>query len=230
MKEPLVSAILPTADRRDLLPLALACFRAQDWPRRELVVIDDGEDMIADVVRAAGLEHVIYHRMTHRHRIGTKLNFGITTARGDILLRWDDDDWYAPGRITDQVHRLLETGKSVTGYNTMVFWDQCRREASKYTGPPTYALGTTLCFHRRYWAAHPFLDSSYGEDGEFIKCAQQALPAPDIIAVPADGMAIARIHTRNCANPSGPRSWPKAEPSEIPAAFFRDLEDVNRAN
>ena len=38
----LVSCIMPTCDRQVLIPVALKCYLSQDWPDKELVVIDDG--------------------------------------------------------------------------------------------------------------------------------------------------------------------------------------------
>ena len=38
--EPLVSCIMPTANRARFVPQAIACFLAQDFTGRELVVLD----------------------------------------------------------------------------------------------------------------------------------------------------------------------------------------------
>src|SRR5262249_36253814 len=40
---PLISCIMPTYNRRPFLPLALRCFLDQDYPNKELIVVDDGE-------------------------------------------------------------------------------------------------------------------------------------------------------------------------------------------
>ncbi|MCP4218623.1 MAG: glycosyltransferase family 2 protein, partial [bacterium] len=41
---------MPTRNRRGFVPLALRCFLHQDYPHKELVVVDDGEDKIADLL------------------------------------------------------------------------------------------------------------------------------------------------------------------------------------
>ena len=46
---PLVSCIMPTADRRRFVPQAIRNFLAQDYAERELVILDDGADSIADL-------------------------------------------------------------------------------------------------------------------------------------------------------------------------------------
>jgi glycosyltransferase involved in cell wall biosynthesis len=47
---PLATCIVPTADRRSLVPEAVRCFLLQDWPDKELVVVDDGADAIGGVL------------------------------------------------------------------------------------------------------------------------------------------------------------------------------------
>jgi hypothetical protein len=47
---PLVSCIMPTANRRAFVGRAIAQFLAQDYPRRELIVVDDGEMSVANLI------------------------------------------------------------------------------------------------------------------------------------------------------------------------------------
>ena len=47
---PLVTCLLPTADRRDLVPNAIRQFLEQDYPWRELIILDDGENSVEDLV------------------------------------------------------------------------------------------------------------------------------------------------------------------------------------
>src|SRR5262245_2838278 len=45
-----VSCIMPTANRRRFVPSAIRYFVTQDYADKELVILDDGEDAIADLV------------------------------------------------------------------------------------------------------------------------------------------------------------------------------------
>ncbi|MEQ8740667.1 MAG: glycosyltransferase, partial [Hoeflea sp.] len=56
--EQLVSVIIPTFNRRDLVQDALASIAAQSWHSIEVIVIDDGSDdgtgkMIADLIEGS---------------------------------------------------------------------------------------------------------------------------------------------------------------------------------
>src|SRR5262249_28960974 len=102
---PRISCIMPTRDRRSFVPLALRCFAAQDYPDRELILVDDGADPVADL--AEGVPGVRYVRVRGTRSIGAKRNLGFGAATGEIVAHWDDDDWYGPDRLTAQMAPLF---------------------------------------------------------------------------------------------------------------------------
>lgn len=116
---PLVSCIMPTYNRRGFVPLAVENFLAQDYPRKELVVVDDGDEAVGDLVE--GLAGVRYERLRGRATIGAKRNLACDLARGRFIAHWDDDDWYAPDRLRYQVRPLLAGEADITGlHNSFV--------------------------------------------------------------------------------------------------------------
>lgn len=116
---PLVSCIMPTWNRRPFLSLALQMFRQQDYPNRELIIIDDGDDPVGDL--AENMPGVHYIRLTTRASIGAKRNLACRQAQGQIIAHWDDDDWYSPDRLRYQVAPILAGQADLTGLeNTFV--------------------------------------------------------------------------------------------------------------
>lgn len=219
----LVSCIMPTHNRREFIPLALTCYLGQDWPHRELVVIDDGTDRVEDLFHDIEGARYLYRTQNdlpaHRPKtpIGTKRNWACEEARGEVIVHWDDDDWSAPGRITDQVNRLLASGKSVTGYNKLLFWHVGRREASRYINDSAvYACGSSLCYRRDWWEKNRFAETSNGEDNDFV---YKARDARQIVSVPGGHMLVARTHSANSC-PRDALSWPRIETRELPAEFL----------
>jgi glycosyltransferase involved in cell wall biosynthesis len=110
---PLVSCIMPTCQRRPFLPLALRWFLDQDYPNKELIIVDDGEDQVGDL--AANLPGVRYFSLQSRASIGAKRNLACEQSRGEIIVHWDDDDWYAPDRLRYQVTPILKGEAEITG-------------------------------------------------------------------------------------------------------------------
>jgi hypothetical protein len=195
----LVSAIMPTTfSRKHFWGDAAEWFNNQDWTEKELIVIHD-------------------ESLT----VGEKLNQGIEQAKGDIIIRWDDDDWSCRYRITDQVNRLLSNHKSLTGYNSMYFWDDTNKRASHYWGAPDYCLGTSMCFLKKYWEANRFEHISKGEDLYFQK---KAKVEKDIISVPADKMMVARLHGNNTS--SSIMQFPMIDRNKLSEEFLRRMNVV----
>lgn len=149
----------------------------------------DGED-VRDLVPKD--ERIRLVHIEEGRKIGEKRNFGCSLAAGDVVAHWDDDDWSAPNRLEDQIQRMLETGKAVTGYRSMRFTDG--RSWWRYDGASSYAIGTSLCFRRNWWEAHPFPAKQVYEDGEFVSVAHRS---GQLISVDAGELMIASIHEGN---------------------------------
>ena len=137
--------------------------------------------------------------------IGEKRNFGSELARGEVVASWDDDDWSAPGRLTDQLNRLRQSGKAVTGYHSMLFTDGLRW--LKFKGQQRANLGTSLVYLKSWWKDHRFPARQVFEDGEFIR---EAMLHSQYTSADAGELMVASIHGEN----SSPRrltgdSWIK---------------------
>lgn len=104
--------------------------------------------------------------------VGAKRNLGCGLAQGRIIAHWDDDDFSSDDRLADQVGRLIETGRAVTGYNAMRFTDGA--QWWQYRGGADYALGTSLCYRRDWWQGNRFPAVQIGEDNVFVAAAALA--------------------------------------------------------
>jgi glycosyltransferase involved in cell wall biosynthesis len=175
---PLVSCILPTRNRPRFVIEAVRNFLAQDYPERELVVVDDGETPIACLLPDD--RRIVYVRATGRLTIGDKRNLACTRARGSIIAHLDDDDWYPPTRLSTQVHALCEEGADVVGSSDLHVIDlHSQREwhlAHPHTG---WVAGTTLVYRRELWQAHPFAPVTVGEDTRFLAAASHVVDLRD---------------------------------------------------
>ena len=152
---PLVSCIMPTYNRRSYLPQSLQCFLRQDYPNRELIVVDDGTDSVEDLVRVG--ESVRYVRAPRRVSIGAKRNLACQQARGEIIAHWDDDDWYSPDRLRYQVAPIISGAADLTGLeNALVlqlpagdFWTtDARLHERMFVGN---VHGGTLVYRKDIW-------------------------------------------------------------------------------
>jgi len=89
---PRVSIIIPTVNREALLCDTLRAVLAQDYPNREVIVVDQSVRHDAETVRF--LESVNRDIRYHRHapaNLPAARNVGARLATGDILVFFDDD-------------------------------------------------------------------------------------------------------------------------------------------
>jgi glycosyltransferase involved in cell wall biosynthesis len=187
---------MPTYNRRKFVPLAIKYFLRQDYTNKELLIFDDGTDPIQDLVPAN--DQIRYVRLGQRATVGTKRNLACEGARGPIIVHWDDDDWYAPHRISHQVKALLEEDVEVCGTNRLLFYDLRTQRAWKYVYPVDvrfWLSGNTLCYTRDFWTRHHFEDIDVGEDGRFVWSADPG----QMLAMPDAAFHVGIIHSDNAS-------------------------------
>ncbi|HSX57322.1 MAG TPA: glycosyltransferase, partial [Sphingomonas sp.] len=164
----LASCIMPTANRRGFVPEAIRQFLAQDYPNRELIIVDDGQDSIADLVPQD--PSIRYYRLSGKRTLGAKRNLAVELARGEVIVHWDDDDWRSNRWIRSQVTTLLSEQADICGLDRVLFYEPATRRGWRYTydGTRPWVAGGTLCYLRDHWRTNAFPDVTIGEDNGFV--------------------------------------------------------------
>jgi hypothetical protein len=188
-------------------------FLAQDYALKELIILDDGVDPIGDVVpRSPTIRYI--REEPGKHTLGAKRNIACEYARGDIILHWDDDDWYASWRIRYQVEFLEAHGVDICSLDRAFFMDVTTKEVWEFVHPngtSNWLCGATLCYRRSLWQERRFADVGMGEDSKFIRATERTRRA----AVGNNRFFVCRIHGRNtCTRPPGGR-WPRRTIEEV---------------
>jgi len=109
-KQPLVSCLMVTANRKHLMKRSIKCFLNQDYENKELVIIDDGKQDLEGVLEQVPSSMLQYVKLDQKPKktLGNLRNRSLEEASGDFLVQWDDDDWYHPDRITIQSNVLQD--------------------------------------------------------------------------------------------------------------------------
>jgi glycosyltransferase involved in cell wall biosynthesis len=220
-REPLVTCAMPTCDRRAFVPLAIRFFQRQDYPRLELLILDDGSDPVSDCVPDD--PRVRYIRLDRRQTVGAKRNLACAEARGEIIVHWDDDDWYPPSRVSRQVHALLDRSADVCGSSRLFYFDPSAERAwsYEYTSPrQPWVAGNTLAYRKDVWSRNPFPDAQVGEDARFLWSG--AVKTVADLADPA--LCVGIIHPGNTSrkDTTGPY-WCPSPRDRIEALLGEDL-------
>lgn len=198
MNQPLVSCIMPTANRQKYIPFAINYFLNQDYSHRELIIVDDGKESIRQLLPEN--DTIKYFYTEPLGTIGKKRNFACEQARGEIIMHWDDDDWYAEDWISKQVDFLISSGADICGiehinfYSTEkdTFWIGIAKNRNNPLRSSQWMSGATIAYWRTFWRQHPFKDLQQAEDDDFIKNTGAKVFAHDYI----DGF-VAILHPHN---------------------------------
>jgi hypothetical protein len=219
---PLVTCILPTRDRRRLVEQAITYFRRQDYPERELIIVDDGDDPVADL--AAGAPRIRYIRLHYRASRGAKRNLACGMANGSVIVHWNENDWMADWRISYQVTHLLQQGADICGSGEQFYYDLASGQGWQYLYPPRghspRVAGNSLCYTKSFWQTNPFPDHNTGEELHFLSSNRPK----HISILPRTYFVITLLSRENSVTNQGNGSW-----HPFPAATLRNWmgEDLN---
>lgn len=165
-ERPLVSAIMPTYGRPELVNESVAMFLAQDYENKELIILNDC------VGQTFELDHPFVTVLNHPHRfanLGEKRNYCIEQASGEIIAIWDDDDVYLPWRLSVSVEAMLRDRLSF--YRPAEFWAYWGDESlHDNRSTPGWVNHPFCCFTKKLWnAVGGYPQQSLGEDSVLFK-------------------------------------------------------------
>ncbi len=181
---PLISCVMPTYGRPDYVNEAIQMFLDQDYPNKELVILNDcaGQIFTCDLPPEAGVR-VINHPERFPS-LGDKRNACIELAQGEFIAIWDDDDVYLPWRLSHS-YRMM-TAHGTPFYLAEEFYEYRgvgEPLHEKQCGPGQACRPNTLFTKRLWQAVHGYPSINVGEDSEFFRRVKRFL-GQDNIAYP----------------------------------------------
>ena len=223
---PPVSVICATYDREEHLRNLVRYFCAQTYEDIQLIILDDSPApsnwLDTDDYREEGVNY--YHMPNNKLTLGTKLNVLMQMAEGEILVQFDDDDYYAPNYVEHMV-RLLGDHDFATlsrwfGYSfrekAFCYWETDRIAPRHYMLAPgeelkqldttgwgqafidnnLWGYGFSYVWRRHVYPKVEIADITWGSDLDFYK----KLIAAGFRAVcgpDAEGLVLHLIHANN---------------------------------
>lgn len=121
-----VSIVIPTYGRNDLISKAIESVVVQTYSNKEIIVIDDNVDeVIADNTRNIALSfksQIDIKYFKNSNNIGGALsrNEGVKFASGEYISFLDDDDFFAPEKLSKQIAFMETFGHEVSLCNMIV--------------------------------------------------------------------------------------------------------------
>ena len=195
---PLITIITPTYDREELLTYAYRSFTSQSIGNLEWIVLDDSEKP-SIFMTTLDDPRVRYHHLQSRLTIGDKRNMAVGMAKGEIIVQFDDDEYYAPHYVETMLNELRRGNGDVVKlssffvysaiYKQFGYWNLMQKSGYHFCWSQrpisvvhfgernsTFAdnhlgYGFSYFFTKSFWEKNKFPSLSFGEDTSFIKSA-----------------------------------------------------------
>jgi len=156
---PLISVVIATKDRLGFLWRAIESVLAQDHPRVQLVVVNDGGMNVAE--QCAALAPQASHVFTQENRgRGNARNLALTLCNGDYVAFLDDDDYWYPTHLSTLLRGIQASGKGLV-YSTPVYVTEVALKSmyvvAGMSTPLTQEYDAALLKERNYIASNSFL-------------------------------------------------------------------------
>jgi glycosyltransferase involved in cell wall biosynthesis len=174
--KPFVSLVTPTYNRRRFIPALIKIIESQTYPRdrMEWIVYDDGQEPVGDLLEAAKgrLPTLRYIFSEEKLTLGEKRNKLNELAMGDILVAFDDDDFYFPERVATAVTALISNPSvDLAGSSEVYMFFSDTKEIYK-VGPyfNKHATNGTMAWRKRYALSRRYDETvAFAEEKSFLE-------------------------------------------------------------
>jgi len=165
-----ISCLCVTNNRVNQLKNAIACFDAQTYVDKELVIVCLSNDKSSVEFLAQMKNHFITYFLVEDSEhltLGDLRNIAIEKASGSYICNWDDDDWYHPDRLKIQMWEMRFNGMPASILSYLLLYNTNTGDAY-ITNKRQWE--NSICCEKKlleeYSIKYPSLDK--GEDTPFV--------------------------------------------------------------
>ncbi len=206
-----VSVLTPTYNRTQFIQRSIACYKAQTFPleQMEWIILDDGEDSSEALFTEAefdGIPNIRYYREYRKMTIAAKRNKLNSLAKGDIIVAWDDDDFYPPQRIETVVSAFTKAPPQIQLAGSSLMYMYMPDKSIWSIGPfhPNHASNATLAYRKTYIKNHEYNNNeTKTEETHFLNNYREQLiqldPMSTILVMTHNSNTVSKDMSRNSA-------------------------------
>lgn len=131
---PLVSIVIPTYNRANLVGESIRSVLNQTYTNWELIIIDDGsQDNTLEIVSAFVDSRIRYFFIEHCGIFGKVRNEGLKISKGDYVAFLDSDDLWSPDKLEIQLDLMTQYPEAFFVFNNIRIFG-----TRQYPSPPDY--------------------------------------------------------------------------------------------
>lgn len=197
---PLVSCLCVTQNKFELLSQSIDCFLFQSHPNKELIIVYESNNLtVIDEIKSiykSSLIKFIEVSIRPKLTLGELRNISVTSASGEFMTQWDDDDMYHPDRIRMQLALALKGQRDGTScgnvVNTVVIYDKKLRKGFLFNN---YKFDGSILVNRQTFLDKVTYPAQNRSEDSVVRNALLATGA--IIPLMVPFMYLYRFHTSN---------------------------------
>lgn len=168
---PLVSVVIPTYKRAELLNRAISSALAQDYANIEVIVVGDKCPDLAELIPLGPPpDRVRLFNLVHNHGAGGAVprNHAIAAAGGSLIAYLDDDNVWKSDHVSSLYTAMMENGASFA-FSSM----EVNGTDLKFSEPKHGSIDTSCILHRKnlvekYGGWKDRTKANYYHDWEFV--------------------------------------------------------------
>lgn len=154
-----VSVLCVTFNRQHLIPFIIYQFKKQSYPNdlMELIIYDDSKERVFPNIYD---DNINYIYSNEKKTLGEKRNKLNSIAKGDIIVWFDDDDYYFPDRIKNTVSLLNNSKQLLVGCTYTLLYDSFKsKRIFKINHKSNYTQNNILAYKKEYLQSHGYDDN-----------------------------------------------------------------------
>jgi GR25 family glycosyltransferase involved in LPS biosynthesis len=167
---PLVSILCSTHNRQYLIPFIVHQFNKQDYPNdmMELIILDDSEK---ECFFSPTQNNIKYIYEPLKSNIGKKRNILNGLSQGEIIIWFDDDDFYTQNRVSNTVDSLCEQDVfMISGTYNMIMYDiiESKQCVNIQFQKATHVQNNVMAYKKLYLLNHKYNDDDNYNEEQFF--------------------------------------------------------------
>jgi cellulose synthase/poly-beta-1,6-N-acetylglucosamine synthase-like glycosyltransferase len=169
-------SIITCTKRFEYINNIIRNFLRQRWPKKELIIIINRDDIPGWPYRAiAGMyRNIRVYRKKETTSLGSCLNFGVMKSKYSHIAKFDDDDYYAPLYLSEAMYLFRRKKVDVVGKRAHFLWLDGKkvlilRNPNRQYQRVRILPGATLVFKKRVFRNVRFPNVNASEDDKFCK-------------------------------------------------------------
>ena len=136
--QPLVSILIPAYNAEEWIAQTIQSAVAQTWPRKEIIVVDDGsKDRTVEVARRFVSKQVTVVSKENQGAAATR-NHAFRHSQGDYIQWLDADDLLSPNKIEGQLTALRESDSKRTLLSSPWAFFNYRPQQAEFISTPLW--------------------------------------------------------------------------------------------